>query len=239
MSALPGIGRSTAAAILAQAQGDRHAILDGNVKRLLCRLFAVEGWPGSGRVEKQLWPLSESLLPDTRLADFTQAVMDFGATLCTRTSPACALCPFQHDCRARIEGRVHELPSPRPAKTLPERRCVMVLLQDDSGAVLLERRPPVGVWAGLWSLPQFDDEASGRAWASQDARGAGEALPRVDHVFSHYRLQIQPLRWRNAGNARRIGDNADLRWASATDLTFLGLPAPVRRLLETTFGEPR
>jgi A/G-specific adenine glycosylase len=238
LAALPGIGRSTAAAILAQAHGDRHAILDGNVKRLLCRLFAIDGWPGTAAVEKRLWPLAEALLPVTRLADYTQAMMDFGATLCSRAAPACDPCPFRPDCRAHGQGRVAELPSPRPARPLPSRRCAMALLQNQHGAVLLERRPPVGVWSGLWSLPQFDDEAECRRWAEAHASGDGRALAPVEHAFSHYRLRIQPLHWQQPAATRRIADNDALRWVRAEDLPGLGLPAPVRRLLELTLAAP-
>jgi len=232
LAALPGIGRSTAAAILSQAHGARHAILDGNVKRLLCRLFGIEGWPGSPAVERQLWPLAESLLPDARLTDYTQAQMDFGATLCTRSRPTCAICPFGGDCRARIAGRVAELPSPRPAKTLPQRDCVMLLLTDAGGRVLLQRRPPTGVWAGLWSLPQFDDRDAAQAWAEECVGPTPlEPMPPVDHTFSHYRLRIQPLRGSALGLPRRVRDNDDTRSIDVEQLGSIGLPAPVRRLL--------
>jgi A/G-specific adenine glycosylase len=234
LAALPGIGRSTAAAILAQAHGDRHAILDGNVKRLLCRLFGIEGWPGAGAVEKRLWPLAESLLPHDRLADYTQACMDFGATLCTRSSPACGLCPFRPRCRAWLDGRVGELPSPRPAKVLPRRECVMLLLDDGDGAVLLERRADVGIWAGLWSLPQFDDADQGFHWSRRNGLpGEASPLPVIEHVFSHFRLSIRPLQWTVAAAPRRIADNDALRWVPKHGLGTLGLPAPVRRLLHS------
>jgi A/G-specific adenine glycosylase len=247
MTALPGIGRSTAAAILAQAHGDRHAILDGNVKRLLCRLHAIEGWPGSPAVEKTLWPLAERLLPTTRLADYTQAIMDFGATLCTRSQPDCGRCPLIADCRAHREQRVTDLPSPRPAKRLPERRCLMLMLRHDDGRLLLQRRPPVGVWATLWSLPEFDSRDALDAFARR-AQPLGEArtLPAFTHVFSHYRLRIEPLHWGTDNGARvdqsqsgrlQINDNPDLRWCAADELGALGLPAPVRRLLESAFEE--
>jgi len=233
IAALPGIGRSTAAAILAQAHGQRHAILDGNVKRVLCRLFAVEGWPGSAAVEKRLWPLAEALLPDDRLADYTQAIMDFGAGQCRRSRPDCAACPFREDCLARQRDRVGELPSPRPGKRLPERTCVMLMLRDPRGRLLLQRRPPVGIWGGLWSLPQFDDAAAARAWT--DPLGADpaswSALPEVAHVFSHFRLRITPLRASIDAVDARVADNPDSRWLAKPALAALGLPAPVRRML--------
>jgi A/G-specific adenine glycosylase len=238
LAALPGIGRSTAAAILAQAHGDHHAILDGNVKRVLCRLFGVEGWPGSAAVEKQLWPLAESLLPQSRLADYTQACMDFGATLCTRSNPACGLCPFRLRCRAWLDGRIGELPSPRPAKVLPQRHCVMLLLDDGDGAVLLQRRAEVGIWAGLWCLPQFDDARQGHEWSHRHGvAGEAAALPRIEHVFSHFRLSIQPLQWTVTAPSQHIADNDALRWVPAEQLTAFGLPAPVRRLLHRILEE--
>jgi A/G-specific adenine glycosylase len=239
LAALPGIGRSTAGAILAQAHGQRFAILDGNVKRTLCRFHGIDGWPGSPAVEKQLWELAEAHLPDSRLADYTQAIMDFGATLCTRSDPACVLCPLQDGCVALREGRVAQLPEPKPGKPLPERRTLMLLLRDDKGQVLLTRRPATGVWSGLWSLPEAGDHDEAREFVARHARVDFEtsiALPMIDHTFSHYRLHISPLLWTNAAAATRISDrisdNDDLRWQSLATLDAVGLPAPVRKLLE-------
>ena len=233
--ALPGIGRSTAGAILSQAWDDRAPILDGNVKRVLCRLFRIDGWPGLPAVEKQLWAIAESLLPQTRLADWTQAQMDFGATLCTRANPACAICPLQDACVARIEGRVQELPHPKPGKPLPERETRMLVLRDAEGRVLLQRRPPNGVWASLWSLPEAADAASAQALFDRHARGdfaLARAGATVLHGFSHYRLRIHPLHVDAVKPRDAVGDNPDLRWASRAELAGIGLPAPVRRLLE-------
>jgi A/G-specific adenine glycosylase len=236
LAALPGIGRSTAGAILAQAHGLRFPILDGNVKRTLTRMHGIAGWPGAGAVEKALWRIAEDHLPHERLADYTQAIMDFGATLCTRHDPACVLCPLQDDCVARREGRVEQLPEAKPGKPLPERRTLMLLLHDDAGRVLLMRRPPAGVWAGLWSLPEVDGHDAARAFVVRHAHAdfdAGEALPLIEHQFSHYRLHIEPLRWRVSA-ALFVGDNDDLRWQPADRLDEVGLPAPVRKLL----GQP-
>ncbi len=235
MADLPGIGRSTAAAILAQAHGQRHAILDGNVKRFLCRLHGIEGWPGAGSVEKQLWPLAEAQLPNQRMADYTQAMMDFGARQCRRTRPDCSACPFTADCVAYREDRVTELPSARPRKPLPQRACVMLLLSDDDDRLLLWRRPPTGVWASLWSLPQFDDLAAAARWAAGLRINLAEASPlsSVEHVFSHFRLQITPLQMRCSGSEQRVADNDQLRWLTRQVASALGLPAPVRRLIET------
>ncbi|MBB5207170.1 A/G-specific adenine glycosylase [Chiayiivirga flava] len=236
LMALPGIGRSTAGAILAQAHGQRIAILDGNVKRTLARFHGVHGWPGTTAVEKKLWTLAEEHLPHARLADYTQAVMDFGATLCTRAAPACVVCPLQDDCVARIEGIVERLPEPRPGKALPTRRCVMLLLFDADGRVLLQRRPERGVWAGLWSLPELPDAQTARDWlATQvtDAFDAGQRLTTVAHGFSHYLLDIDPILWRDVRARARIADNAALRWAARDELLAIGLPSPVRKLLSS------
>lgn len=235
LAALPGIGRSTAGAILAQAHGQRWPILDGNVKRLLCRYHGIEGWPGERAVEKRLWELAETLLPDRRLADYTQAQMDLGATVCTRADPACVLCPLQQDCVARCEGRIADLPQRRPGKPLPQRHTLMLVAVDPGGRLLLVRRPPTGIWAGLWSLPESDNHDAARAWLNGHLCADydhGQPLPEFDHVFSHYRLRIQPLLWRGIEPRSAVGDNPDLRWVSPTELTRLGLPTPVRRLLE-------
>ncbi|HEX2082306.1 MAG TPA: A/G-specific adenine glycosylase [Xanthomonadaceae bacterium] len=236
LMALPGIGHSTAGAILAQAWGDRFAILDGNVKRVLCRVFGIEGWPGLPAVEKRLWRIAEDLLPDARLADYTQAQMDFGATLCTRHDPACVLCPLQRDCSALREGRVAELPTPKPGKPLPERHALGLLLHDAQGRVLLQRRPPVGIWAALWSLPEATDHTSARAWFETHMTGDYDALRPLEpiaHGFSHYRLQLQPLRLEGAELRMRVADDDDLRWVDAAELGALGIPAPIRKLLQT------
>lgn len=235
LQALPGIGRSTAGAILSQAWGDRAAILDGNVKRVLARLFGIEGWPGLPKVEKQLWAIAANLLPEARLADYTQAQMDFGATLCTRADPACAACPLREACVAHREGRTAELPHPKPGKPLPEREARMLLVEDDRGRVLLQRRPPTGVWAALWSLPEHADAAASRDWFDQHLAGdfaRAEVLAPVLHGFTHYRLRILPMRIAGVRPRDAVGDNPGLRWASRAELQAIGLPAPVRRLLE-------
>ena len=235
LRALPGIGRSTAGAILAQAWGDRAAILDGNVKRVLCRLHGIEGWPGAAAIEKKLWAIAESVLPDARLADYTQAQMDFGATRCTRSDPACAGCPLQLDCIAFREGRTAELPSPKPGKPLPQRIAHMLVIEDAAGRVLLQRRPPAGVWAWMWSLPEHPGLAEARQWFGHHVEGdfdLMQACAPVMHGFSHYRLQILPHRIAGVRARTAIGDNVDLRWALRSELASIGLPAPARRLLK-------
>ncbi|MDG6347453.1 A/G-specific adenine glycosylase [Luteimonas sp. 8-5] len=238
--ALPGIGRSTAGAILAQAWGDRFPILDGNVKRVLARVHGIDGWPGTPAVEKRMWALAESHLPAAgqrapRMADYTQAQMDFGATLCTRFDPACMVCPLQDGCVALREGRVAELPTPKPGKPLPERSAVVMLLQDSEGRVLLQRRPANGVWASLWSLPEAGDHAPARDWFAAHVRGDyddGAPLASIAHGFTHYRLQLFPVHWRQVALRARVADNDGLRWVSHDQMAALGIPAPIRKLLE-------
>lgn len=238
--ALPGIGRSTAGAIAAQAWGLRAPILDGNVKRVLARLHGIEGWPGTPAVEKRLWALAQAYvadpqLCDARVPDYTQAQMDLGATVCTRHAPACVACPLQHRCVALRDGRVAELPVPRPGKPLPERSALVLLLHDDEGNLMLQRRPPTGIWGGLWSLPEFTNAAAARDWFDGQLDGdfdRGIVLPAIAHGFTHFRLQLQPLRWRGVAPRAAVRDNGDLRWTAPEAIGSLGLPAPIRRLLQ-------
>ena len=240
-----GRGRSTAGAILSQAWNDRFPILDGNVKRVLTRFHGIAGWPGLPAVEKQLWALAEDHLrhvPDGRLADYTQAQMDFGATLCTRARPACVVCPVQDDCVARRDGLTGTLPTSKPSKVLPEREAVALWLENAEGEILLQRSPQTGIWASLWTLPQADTDAGMRDWFAREVKGTydnAEELPVVVHTFSHYRLHLQPLRLRRVALRDVVRDNEDpvsgagqaLRWVARGDLAALGLPAPIRKLL--------
>ena len=235
--ALPGIGRSTAGAILSQAWGDRTAILDGNVKRVLCRSHGVEGFPGLPAAERRLWALATSLLPPAQLADYTQAVMDLGATVCTRSAPECATCPLREDCVAFAQSRVSELPAPRPTRSVPEREIVWLALFDDAGRVRMERRPPHGIWGGLWSLPEFP-----RAESLMDALVARlgfapepQPLPPVRHVFTHFALTAHPVRCAIARDCLhlKLADVDSERWLTRDELATVGLPQPVRRLLAT------
>lgn len=234
LAALPGIGRSTAGAILAQAHGLRFPILDGNVKRVLTRHLGIHGHPGQSAIEKVLWQHADERTPRERAADYTQAVMDLGATICVRARPRCEDCPVAADCVALRENLTAQLPSPKPAKAIPTRATVMLLLRDAGRRVLLERRGPQGVWAGLWSLP----EAAGHedAWrkAQQFAHiDDAQALAPFVHVFSHYRLQVEPLLFDGATAHLAIADNPALRWCDTGDIAALGLPAPVRTLLQS------
>ena len=232
LAALPGIGRSTAGAILAQAHGLRFPILDGNVKRVLARWHGIHGHPGASAVEKQLWQHADAHTPAARVADYTQAIMDLGATVCTRARPRCAACPLAEHCVARRDDRTAELPTRKPGKTLPNRATIMLLLRDAHGRVLLERRGPQGVWGGLWSLPEAADIDAAWRLARQLARiDDAQPLAPFTHVFSHYRLAIEPLLFDGATATSSVGDNPGLRWCTSGERATLGLPAPVRQLL--------
>ncbi len=236
LGTLPGIGRSTAAAILAQAFDERHAILDGNVKRVLARHRAVDGWPGQAAVERRLWELAEALTPSRRVADYTQAIMDLGASVCTRTRPGCDACPVAGDCLARAAGEPTRWPHPRPRRNTPVRQaCFLILRHGD--AVLLERRPPAGIWGGLWCFPQSESREAADRWLADevDAGLDWEELPGFRHVFTHFRLEITPLSCTLPENlAPRVMDGGDRLWYNVrTPDGLRGLPAPVRRLLET------
>lgn len=246
VQALPGVGRSTAAAILAQAFGARHAILDGNVKRVLARHAAIAGWPGSPKVAEKLWAISERHLPVTRLADYTQAIMDLGATLCTARAPACARCPVASDCRARREDRIAELPSPKPAKRRPHRRATLLLVENDRGAILIERRPPTGIWGGLWSLPVVAEGESADAWLRQRHGIRVEpidTLPAFRHAFTHFELELAPLVCTLIDDdvPTDVHERPDQRWLTITPrsdaaLAGIGLPAPVQGFLSRRYA---
>ncbi len=240
--ALPGIGRSTAGAILAQSFGERHAILDGNVKRVLTRHEAIAGWPGKPAVEKTLWKIAEAWTPRTQLADYSQAIMDLGATLCRRSKPQCGLCPLSGDCKSLAAGRVADFPEPRPRKTRPLRRVRMLMLERAPNEVLLIRRPPSGIWGGLWCLPEVPEDVAVREYCRQSLgidAGGFEEVGGLRHGFTHFELDIHPMRGRAAA-VSQISDDGDRRWytlAAENSLDQMpGMPAPVVRLLAQEFG---
>ena len=231
LAALPGVGPSTAAAIAAFASGERGAILDGNVKRVLARHRGIEGDPGSPPVESTLWALARRLVPRDAIEAYTQGMMDLGATLCTRAKPRCGECPVARDCVARREGRIGELPGRRVRRALPH-RDVQLVWAERAGEVLLERRPSTGVWGRLWSLPEIGvDEDPVAALRERYGIGARllERLSPVDHAFTHYALTMHPSRL--AANASRSVLPAECAWIARADLAGAALPAPIRRLL--------
>jgi len=234
---LPGIGRSTAAAIAAFAYGARSPILDGNVRRVFCRYFGIDGIVESPATQRFLWDTAERVLraapKDLDMTAYTQGLMDLGATVCTRTAPACAICPLTTDCTARKTGMQAALPRPKQKKPTPERDCVMLILRRDD-CVLLQQRPAPGVWGGLWSLPQYDDKAAmARDWRTRGVRTAGALrLAAFLHVFTHFKLHIQPclldVRTVPSPPALQVAE----RWQSLNTVAEAALPAPVRKLLE-------
>ena len=231
---LPGIGRSTAAAIAAFAHDERAAILDGNVKRVLCRVFGIDGFPGEKAVENRLWALAESLLPERGIGPYIQAQMDLGATVCTRSRPACVRCPLQDDCIAWRDGRSAQLPTARPKKAVP-RRSVRVAVIVHEGSVLLERRPPSGIWGGLLALPEVPDHVGDVATWADAALGVecDQALPLVPltHTFTHFVLDMQPLRL-DALRAHAAAMEPGYAWQALATISAAALPAPVRRILD-------
>jgi A/G-specific adenine glycosylase len=236
LMALPGIGRSTAGAILALSFGDRHAILDGNVKRVLCRYHAIEGWPGTTGVARRLWAIAEAQMPDDHLADYTQAFMDLGATLCTRSQPRCEDCPLNGDCLALAEGREADLPQRKPRKSAPLRETVFIIVRDPLGRVLLERRPPSGIWGGLWSFPECEPGTDVSAWCREHLGVAvtpERELEVLRHTFSHFRLNIQPclVNIDVRGSVDAVKDSPDRQWYESDGSERIGLAAPVTRLL--------
>ena len=229
---LPGIGRSTAGAILAQALNQRYAILDGNVKRILTRYFAVEGWPGTTAVTATLWDYADELTPSDRIADYTQAIMDLGATLCRRSKPLCEQCPVQMDCRAYQQQRTADFPTPKPKRAKPTRSTQMLILVNQNGELLLERRPPVGIWGGLLSFPQLAITDSAADWAQQ-------RLGKIDildtwssfrHTFSHFHLDITPVIARITALNPQVMAEDHWVWFTPGSSTG-GLAAPVTKLI--------
>jgi A/G-specific adenine glycosylase len=236
LMALPGIGRSTAAAVLALSHGRRHAILDGNVKRVLCRYHAIEGWPNASGVARRLWSIAEAHTPSDNVSAYTQAIMDLGATVCTRSQPRCEHCPLESDCLALAEGRESELPERKSRKESPLRETVFVVVRDPRGRVLLERRPPAGVWGGLWSFPECEASSDVDVWVQTQLGLEATRVQHLEsmrHTFSHFRLQIAPVLVSvdGAASTSMLRDDARMRWYDPDDPERLGLAAPVSRLL--------
>jgi A/G-specific adenine glycosylase len=228
---LPGIGRSTAAAIAALAFGKPCAILDGNVKRVLARHGGIAGWPGDKKVESALWQLAESLLPRTAIEPYTQGMMDLGALVCTRARPTCTDCPVSADCSARRQGRIAELPTPRPRKTLPEKQ-IQVLLLLDRGELMLEKRPAQGIWGGLWSLPELAPEGDPTRHCHEHFGFVAleqQALPQLTHSFTHFRLHLRPVCLQLAPRGISLPGQI---WLPLADALDAALPAPIRKLVK-------
>ena len=230
---LPGIGRSTAGAILALAHDQRHPILDGNVKRVLSRHEAVAGWPGQTAVARELWRIAEQNTPVERVAEYTQAIMDLGATLCTRSRPSCATCPVRLDCAAFATGTVDQFPGRKPKASKPLRKTTMVLAVSDN-AIFLERRPASGIWGGLWSLPEVQDEAI-EDWCQRVLNHDGsrqETWSTLRHSFSHFDLDIEPVIVRARFSSSKVADSADATWCDLDQELPGGIAAPIQKLID-------
>ncbi|HET9679202.1 MAG TPA: A/G-specific adenine glycosylase, partial [Gammaproteobacteria bacterium] len=228
--ALPGIGRSTAGAILALADNQRHAILDGNAKRVLARYHAVAGWPGKTAVANQLWVYAERHTPTKQVAAYTQAIMDLGATVCTRVKPACPDCPLQTDCAANQQGRQADYPGKKPAKTLPVRKTRLLILRHGN-QVLLQQRPPTGIWGGLWSFPEAaDNNAVNTHCKNRFKIERSQPWPVRRHTFSHFHLDYEPVTV-DGSPINRVAEHPDECWYDLTSPPALGVAAPVKQLL--------
>lgn len=232
--ALPGIGRSTAGAILSLSHNQTHTILDGNVKRVLARHHAIEGWPGMAKVEKRLWSIAEQLTPAENNADYTQAMMDLGATCCTRTKPNCESCPVNGDCLANINHRQHELPNSKPKKQLPERSTYMLVLENQQQQLLMQRRPNHGVWGGLWSFPEFESQQQSLDWCLTMFQKAPESTQlhgNISHTFSHFRLHITPISVKYTTPIHWVMEDDQWVWYKH-GTSKAGLAAPVNQLVK-------
>lgn len=229
LEALPGIGRSTAGAILSIAYGKRAAILDGNVKRVLARCFAIEGWPGTTATAKALWSVAEQLTPYDRVADYTQVMMDLGATLCVSREPNCSLCPIEDRCIARQAQRISEFPGKKPKREMPLRETCMVLVCNNNGEYLLTRRPTTGLWGGLWSFPEVDaahikNELTAKGWQHIPSPFAP-----FRHTFTHFHLDITPVQ--AISTAESVNEPSGGQWVDPNQLPEIGLTKPAHHLL--------
>ncbi|MEH6557934.1 MAG: A/G-specific adenine glycosylase [Oceanicoccus sp.] len=235
---LPGIGRSTAGAIVSIAHQKPAAILDGNVKRVLARYQAIEGWPGKTTVLRELWQLAETLTPSVQVADYSQAMMDLGATICTRSKPICTRCPLNHDCIARQQGNTGDYPGKKPKKIMPVKPTRMLLIRNHDNEVLLEKRPPSGIWGGLWAFPQLDTDSDIGQYCFDNyglKTSKVEHWQTYRHTFSHYHLDISPtvilLQQANQPSMRIMEANRML-WYNTLQPPKIGLAAPIKKLID-------
>lgn len=231
LTQLPGIGRSTAGAIASLSMGLRAPILDGNVKRVLARHYAVPGWPGQTRVHNQLWNIAERLTPRERCNHYTQVMMDLGATLCTRTRPDCEACPLHTSCRAYEQGNPQDYPGKKPAKAKPVKAVRLLIVENSRGQIYLEQRPPAGIWGGLWSFPELATDVDLKRHC-QDVYGVVntlESLGSFRHTFSHYHLDITPVYVSLANDVAAIAESGGCFYEVAS-VPAVGLAAPVKKL---------
>jgi len=238
---LDGIGQSTAGAIAAISMGVRAPILDGNVKRVLARYHCIAGWPEQSSTKKQLWEIAESLTPHKRMDDYTQAIMDLGATVCTRSKPSCPDCPLQLDCGAHQQDRIAEFPGKKAKKILPTKSVAMFILQNRFGEVLLEKRPTAGIWGSLYSLPESPEPSCSPKLVGASLDGetdsGSEELEKIRHSFSHYHLDITPVRIQ-ATKLDEIAETDRWLWYPLDHSLEVGLAAPVKKLLSKLAEKP-
>ncbi len=234
VSSLPGIGRSTAGAILSLGMGIQASILDGNVKRVLSRVHSIAGWPGSTATQKELWLISEHYTPKKRTAHYNQALMDLGATLCTRSKPACFRCPLRSLCSAHIDGTVSRYPEPKPKKVKPTKRKHLLMLTHRN-SIWLEQRPTNGIWGGLWSFPEFDSLALLEQFCSNHPHIAPNTIEEHElrrHTFSHYHLDYTPTTVMTNKRSKQINETRHGEWFAFKRPIQVGLAAPVQQLIE-------
>jgi len=232
---LPGIGQSTAGAILTLACQQRHPILDGNVKRVLTRYHALTGWPGQAKVERELWVLAGQHTPFENVAEYTQAMMDLGATVCVRNKPLCETCPVSRDCLAKQQNRQQEFPTPKPTKSLPIRKTIFVIMQNVQGEFLLEKRPPSGIWGGLWAFPECKINTNIKKWIKYNLGYSVSNIlrkPMIRHTFSHFHLNIVPAVAYTGKIINQVRDNSSYRWYQVKNVDEIGMPAPVKKIME-------
>lgn len=230
METLPGVGRSTAGAILSIAQAQPTAIMDGNVRRVLSRYLAIEEWPGSPKVSNQLWRIAESFTPDNRNPDYTQAIMDLGATVCKRSKPVCGGCPFEKECQANQKGLTTKIPASKPKKEKPVKQTWMLMVQLPDGRAELYKRPSTGIWASLYSFPEFDSMESLEGFvATRYGQQPLEVWNTFRHTFSHYHLEITPVLLKL--DKTSISENDSLWYNPALSDEEIGLAAPVKKLI--------
>lgn len=238
LQSLPGIGRSTAGAILSFANAQHQPILDGNVKRILSRHFRVQGWSGHSKTLKQLWLLAEQITPEKRCADFNQAMMDLGATLCSRSKPQCQQCPLEKSCEAFQQQEIAQYPEPKPKKEIPIKSTYLLILSDKNNDILLEKRPEQGIWGGLWSFPQCKTKSEINHWLEKHQYELKQKMlfyPQFRHTFSHYHLQITPVRI-SINTPEKIMDNTDFLWYCLKKPLKLGMPTPIKKLLSQLYN---
>lgn len=231
---LPGIGRSTAGAIHSIANKQYAVILDGNVKRVLSRLHCIDGWYGTSSVAKQLWQLAQRYTPKKRTADYTQAIMDLGATVCTRSKPQCESCPVSKHCEALASGKVSAYPQGKPRKKLPIKKTQMLLLQNSNNEIWLYKRPSQGIWGGLWSLPEISVDENAQDYAETTLEltvNSVQTLANWRHTFSHFHLDIQAVLLNVGASSNKIMEDQQQLWYNSAQPAAIGLAAPVKRLL--------